>query len=149
VIIVARMKLREIYDARTYGIGTLYSVLCHRDMPECREFECSIEEDRNTRVQVRDVFFKSIDGTRDVHVHSVFFDGQPVMVIRSAGRGGEYHDRFVSDAPRFSGMIDYLRSISDMEPSEETPADVNIEALDEFYGFDMRAALGPRSQVDS
>lgn len=73
----------------------------------------------------------------------VYFDDQPVMVIRCAGREGDDHrSRFVTDLPRFKVMMMYLcglaiqYELSDPSWAEELPVvdpDSEVDKLTEFY----------------
>jgi len=118
----------------SYGNDLIPEFVGHEDIPE-EVWEAQ------TRVTVRLYEDHDVDQRRCWTLGAVYFDGDPVMVIRIAGREGRDHrSRFVTDWDRYVAMFHFLNSLLDPEPDDSEFSDVvdpdkDIPDLTEFYGM--------------
>lgn len=103
-------------------------------------------EVKQWRIQIKTVKFFDFDGRRYWSLQTVWFDGNPVMIIQNAGREGDDHaERFITDREIFLKMVDYVRSIividqssidqDIIDPTEDLPG------LTEFYGNSLNGVF--------
>lgn len=96
------------------------------------------------RVELRILKDFDFDGRRFWRLASVWFDGEPVMLIQNAGREGDDHARrFVSSSDGFAKLIMHLRQeAARLKPEHDDVVVVDIDLDDaqsshklaEFYG---------------
>lgn len=143
------MRPSQIYAFTTYKHSDLWSLIVHRDMNELQDFAYQIDHAKNTRVEVREVYWWCEDGRRIIRIDTVWLDACPVMILRRAGRDGQdSYDRYITSRASFDVMVTYLRSIANVEgPTDIVDAEDEIDSLNHMYGQDMRVALGIRATV--
>ncbi len=128
----------ELYALRPVRVyyGSWHTVSVH--LPEVPYYD--IEADAMTamegsqRMETRTLVDHDYDGRRGWTLQTVWFDGQPVMVVNSSGRDGdEYHDRWITDSEAFGRMVAWLRSFLPAENLGYVEASSVIPAMTEFY----------------
>jgi hypothetical protein len=76
---------------------------------------------------------------------TVWFDGQPVMIVQNAGReGDDYHERFITDPHAYADMVGYLRTLlpADLnDPSDVVDPNVERDDLLAFYSDEFCAPV--------
>lgn len=100
-----------------------------------------LKQGENPRVEVRVIRHVDWDVRRFWRLATVWFDGEPVMVVKNAGREGDDHfGRFITDPARYWQMVAYLRSLMPPEPGkvddEIVDPDEMRDDLTRFYGWD-------------
>lgn len=113
----------------------IYSLIddWHSHVPEIDPYD--IDYKLNNRIELKIYYDPYIDGDRCCTVGSAWFDNQPVMIFRHAGRSGhDAYDRFITDKTLYLEMVQYLRSLSSAECEDVIDPSENIEKLDSFYG---------------
>lgn len=135
------MKPREIFDMQpqevTHDIACL--VGCYYDhIPEVGglyDFATTICE----RVSIRVIKHHDYDHRRFWRLCAVMFDGEPIMIIRNAGReGDDHHSRFIVDTKGYAAMVGCIaampRKPGKLSAGEEVDIDQDIPDLVSFYG---------------
>ena len=123
----------------TNDLNEIFGMSSHSHIPEINEYYIHEEDNiKNEHITTKVLLDKNTDGRRIVKVITVWYDKNPVMIIRAAGREGDDHyDRFITDVFLYRSMVNYLRLIL---PHEEINEDeiVNSEAdvanLNILYG---------------
>lgn len=93
-----------------------------------------------TRIDIKVHVDHFCDYERICRVASVWFDEQPVMIVRHAGRSGtDEYSRFITDRHLYTEMVEYAKSkiLRDDIVSDVFTEDEDIEVLDFFYGAEM------------
>lgn len=109
----------------------------YNHIPEVTDdFLPDIETDRVEMKLLKDHCF---DGRRTWALATVWFDGNPVMVIQNAGREGDDHaERFITDKDKFDEMCAYIRGLIpreyDRTQEDVFDKDADIPELTYFYG---------------
>ena len=93
------------------------------------------KQDRVEIKYIKDFYY---DGRRIWRLATVWFDGNPIMIIQNAGREGDDHRaKFVTDLDGYIKMVGYIASLLPNEYRESVKT-VSIEddlpELTEFYG---------------
>ncbi len=100
------------------------------------------------RLQIRKLVDEYVDGYRICMMHTIWFDGEPVLIVQDAGRSGQDHrQRWVTDAARYWALLTYMLSKVRLE------ADNSFDVVDPeklvyeedvffFYGTDFSKKLG-------
>lgn len=97
------------------------------------------------KLQVNQIFYACEDGERTVEMYSVYYHGNPIMIVQQAGRGGEdFFRRFVTDATGYREMMDYLRHAFNKTTSDCFSPDspFYIDDLLTIYGKDVSSQFG-------
>ena len=94
------------------------------------------------RVEIRFLKDWCFDGSRVWQLATVWFDGDPVMIIQNAGHeGDDYTNRFITHVGNFIKMCAHIRGLLPVESSEFindlVDADQQIEELTNFYGYNL------------
>lgn len=83
----------------------------------------------------------NFDGRRFWRLCSVWYDGEPVMILQNAGReGDDYVGRYITDYNRFNAMIIHIESLitikidRDLAVKDTIKPDSDVPELDNFYG---------------
>lgn len=135
------MTANELYNIKPKSVTKeLYNL--HKHIDELDSF-CNYEA--NERVEVKEIISYCFDGRRVWDLSTIWFDGNPVMVIQEAGREGEDHVAdYVTDKERYREMIQYLRSLEEeednysfLEPNKDEPN------LTSFYGHELSDFYDP------
>lgn len=146
------LKLKDVYDIPgtpidlTWGIRSAW-------IPEVESYgetvdgEASKEIQSEGRLIIRCIIERDFDGDRFADMHTIFFDGEPIMIVRDAGRGGrDFRDRTITNADGFALMCHYIRQKMNAEAPESDLAspdkEVYAEAIFNFYGTDFATGLG-------
>jgi len=94
------------------------------------------------RVEIRIIKEHYFDHCRLWRLATVWFDGQPVMVIQNAGReGGDWSKRVITDTRRYKAMIEHLNSLwvaDDLNANCVASEDDDIPKLAEFYAYSIK-----------
>ena len=136
------MKPAELYQREPIRSDSDLTVLfgCHFDhMPEAGAEYWRIEgvEMKSERLEIRYYKDHHYDGRRIWRLASVWFDGEPFMVIQNAGREGDDHAaRFITNVEQYKQAVIYVKSL--LPPafgkvSDIVSADDDIPDLTEFY----------------
>lgn len=90
---------------------------------------------KTERVEIRNLVDYCADGRRTWTLQTIWFDGEPVMVVTSSGRDGdENHERFITNRERFDEMLDFFRSFGkEVALSGHVSIDQVIPSMTEFY----------------
>lgn len=117
--------------------GCYYDHIRECELSDYFDFE-SIKQDR---VEIKFLKNHNFDYRRIWRLATVWFDDKPVMVIQNAGREGDDHRaRFITDAPRFNDMCDYIKALCTIKcevQRDVVDATVDIENLTCFYGNEL------------
>lgn len=143
------MKPSDIYNlpdiGNEYNRKDIYLLSSgwHNHLPELPDLDTADlhELPAGSPVEIRLHVNPYIDGERCMTVGSVWFDKQPVMIFRHAGRSGhDDYDRFITNEELFFKMIGYLRGLIPDEEGLREVCDPNedIADLDWFYGTDIK-----------
>jgi hypothetical protein len=106
-------------------------------VPEIDEY-ADYEDSDKLEVRIYKDF--DFDGRRFWRLASIWYDGQPVMIIRNAGREGDDHvSRFVTDRARYIEMVAHILSLQKVKEDEINDEDFvdpdeEVTNLLEFYG---------------
>lgn len=135
------MTANELYNLKPKNVTKeIYNLYKHIDILDSF---CNYEA--NERVEVKEIISYCFDGRRVWNLSTVWFDGNPVMVIQEAGREGDDHVAdYVTDKERYREMIQYLRSLEEeddnysfLEPDKDEPN------LTSFYGHELSDFYDP------
>ena len=102
--------------------------------------------EKQTSIEVKTLKYFQCDHRRIWWLSTIWFEGQPVMIIQRAGREGDDHlSRFVTDAELYTKMVDYLSKLFYPVFKHTTVADLvepdsEVKDLGNFYG---RSIDGP------
>lgn len=93
----------------------------------------------STKIKIKYYKNHSFDGRRVWRLASVWFEENPVMVIRNAGReGDDFADRFITDKENFINMIKHLRDVAaDSGGLEIFDPNADIQDIETFYGHSL------------
>jgi hypothetical protein len=130
---------RSLYESKDYELHsylqTPFSIEEH-----LTEFPYGLKIDYNHDwsgfpFQVRELKNHSYDGERCWCLRTVWYAGQPFMIVQNAGRGGQDHeDRFITDTQVFNKFISALQEIVIKEtPYDVIDPDEDRNDLDFFY----------------
>lgn len=103
--------------------------------------------DAQGRFQIKTLGYENGSGDRYAFLASVWFDGQPVMVVQEAGRSGRDHQRrWITDKLEYVEMCQYLRKQIEVsiEPNDVVDPATQIypEEIFNFYGMDFGLPYG-------
>jgi hypothetical protein len=86
-------------------------------------------------LQVRELKDHSYDGERSWTLRTVWYAGQPFMIVQNAGRGGQDHEnRFITDTKVFVAFISALYEITTSQTKYDViDPDEDRNDLDFFY----------------
>lgn len=111
-----KITLRSVYQIQgTPTVLTDGVTLCAKWFPEVDGIEMQLygrlpkklEEDG--RLKVVCLFSKNFDGERGASMHTLWFDGKPVAIVKNSGRGGdEDSHRWITDPVQFTALCTYL-----------------------------------------
>ena len=118
---------------KSYWWGAYYN-----HIPEVDQYATYSDTDR---IHLRIYKDFNFDGRRVWILASVWFDGNPIMIIQNAGReGDDYACRFITDSAGYHDMVSHISSLRipdtiDVE-SIDDPIDLDQERTDllDFYG---------------
>jgi hypothetical protein len=108
----------------------------------------AFEIEAEGRMRALCIFEHNFDGERFADMHTISFDGKPVMVVRDGGRGGrDTNDRFIVDENAYLSLCQYIRQKMGTEVAADdlTSPDKLFypEELFNFYGStDFASELG-------
>jgi hypothetical protein len=133
---------KDLYDFKEFTITwELYPLINHVDESSLSDYNCyDIPVENNTRIEIRVIKDFSYDGRRCWRLHTVWFDGQPVMVIQNAGKEGvDYVNRCITNGVLFLSMCNYINGLLQLDPQTVVIEDANDKTLDlgNFYGQDL------------
>jgi len=100
---------------------------------------CNVDVDqveKDQRVLIKVYKEHQYDSRRFWRLASVWFDNEPIMIIRNAGREGDDHaDRFITNSKQYYKLVSYL-SVSELPAYDP---DKDIPNLTQFYNdsFDI------------
>lgn len=95
---------------------------------------------KSDKIEIRVLKDFDFDGRRCWTLCTVWYEEHPVMIIQNAGREGDDHvARFITARERFIEMCIYLRSLVDIEDSDEdvVSCDKDIPELTDFYSNNL------------
>lgn len=95
-----------------------------------------VEEDKNERVKSRIVWDPYIDDRRTHTITTIWYDGNPIGIVQTAGRDGEdFGRRFITDLEGYKAAADYLRSLYFTETNDYEVIDPGkpLRELNDFY----------------
>ena len=104
------------------------------------EIDAYAEYEDTDKIEVQIYKDFDFDGRRFWRLASIWFEGEPVMIIRNAGREGDDHaSRFVTDRERYIQMVSHILSLqkldeSGIEGEDFVDPDEEVTELLEFYG---------------
>jgi hypothetical protein len=85
--------------------------------------------DASGRFEVRQVIGEDLDYERSVSMHTLWFDGSPVAIVRNAGRGEKDDERrWITDRNKFDALISHVRGVV----SDSINSDV-VDPFSEIY----------------
>lgn len=99
------------------------------------------------RLKVKRLVEKYHDHRRFAAIHTLWFDGKPVMLTQNAGReGDDFKQRWITDTETFVVLCSYLRSRLATDVSQEDTVDPEAlfyeEEIFQFYGEDFASQFG-------
>ena len=138
------MKPSDLYARDAEDTWKDLSVLMgcyYKHLPELEQVWDRLDLEKNEKVQIKVYRYVDYDGRRFWLLGGVYFDGQPVMIIRNAGReGDDHHSRFITDGGRYFEMLKYLSTLCRFQDKDQQPVidlvapDDDIPDLETFYG---------------
>lgn len=148
------LKLNDVYQLPgtpvdlNYGLRTRWLPEVGEAYGPCFDAQACAEMVQEARVEVRCLFERNFEGDRFADMHTLWFDGKPVMVVRDGGRGGrDFNDRMITDEAAFLALCQYIRQKLKTEVDATDVVDPERqfypEELFNFYGgTDFAAELG-------
>lgn len=135
------IRAKEIYtiepESVSNELGTLKGFY-YDHIPEITENLWGVETDRIEINTLKDFDF---DGRRCWTLRTVWFDGEPIMILQNAGREGDDHaKRFITDLPLYKKMVVYIKSLlptDDLSGGVVIDAEEGREDLISFYGNEL------------
>lgn len=100
------------------------------------DLDCDAIE-KDGKLQIKTIKYHNYDGRRDWDLRTVWFDGNPVMIIQNAGREGDDHKaRYITSKDYYIKMVQYLATFL----AEDTHGGVTDDVVDinhrhPQYGF--------------
>lgn len=137
------MKIKDILklEKRKVDIYNFINRLNLFDIEHTISDYSNVYEEKNTRVQIFEVYNKMVDYRRGIWIYSIYFDNKPIAIWFEAGREGDDSNKaYIIDKTNFIQAIKYLESLNDIELNE-VDINENIKELDEIYGYDMSEEL--------
>jgi hypothetical protein len=139
------MKPSELYSRKPDYVSTdlnHFRVGYSNHIPEVDDITYGWFDDsvcqRNDQIEFRIHKNFDFDGRRFWKLVSVWFDGQPVMILQNAGREGDDHvDRYITAPELYREMVSYVQSLLPVEVknvNDVVEEDEEIENLADFYG---------------
>lgn len=108
----------------------------HTFIPEIGGWSPDIEKATSERVRIDILKEVNIDARRIWRLSTVWFDGEPVMILQNAGREGDDHySRLVTDAGRYQKMISHLRQLLPWMPPPAMDEDGKVDEITELTSF--------------
>lgn len=138
------MTPNELYDRipdkSSYDLNDLSVGSYGRQLYEIDELGCGywFPDIKQTDIEIRIYKFFDFDGRRFWKLQSVYYKGNPVMIMRNAGREGDDHcSRFITDKERFKQLIcqvkqHILETSDDEEISDIVDGDDDV-GVESFY----------------
>ena len=121
----------------------VYTVL--NEIPDADTWDIVPETDE--RMEWREYAYVDFDGRRIWELGSIWFDGKPVSIVQSAGRGGrDHHERYIVDSEAYWDLVKYSFTLprtseasflEDVVPMDEDMGD----KLTAFYGCTLEQML--------
>ena len=110
------MTLNDLYDMSTeFKSGDTAGLILALALPEIAG--CSLDWSANRQASVSLAFRHDMDWKRFSEIHTIWFDGKPVMAFYRMGRFGmDARGRFVSEPVLFEAMARYLLSLAVLMP---------------------------------
>lgn len=134
----------ELYKMEPVSTGTVEDLrgFYYDHIPEVRN---NMRDNVTTdRVVVKYIKNHCFDGRRIWRLGTVWFDGEPVMVIQNAGwEGDEHRCRFITDESRFIEMCKHIHNLWDEGLNLDhlctihTPEEDFGDKLTTFYGYSL------------
>lgn len=128
---------RDHFDYGDYFIGCYYNHL--PELTFDRYEACHVDASDKVEIKVYKDF--RFDSRRFWRLCSVWFDGEPVMIIQNAGREGDDHARrIITDRHRYMQMVDHINSLVrikvfyDELNRDIIEPDSDVPDLIKFYG---------------
>lgn len=122
----------------THELSAIHNY-CYSHIPEINTYVGVMDEiyDHDEKVQIKVLKEFDFDHRTFWRLATVWFEGNPVMIIRNAGREGDDHkSRFVTDPDQYKLMVKYINTLipPDFNKIEGVvDATQEIDKLDDFY----------------
>lgn len=88
-------------------------------------------DEKQDRIKVKYIKDICYDGRRVWILATVWFDEKPVMIVQNAGREGrDFEARFITDAPLYKQMLQFIESLIELEEPLEDVIDPNEDRKD-------------------
>lgn len=113
---------------------------CHfNHIPEIDEWVNLYDIKYQDKIDIKILKEFHFDHRRFWRLGTVWFNKQPVMIIRNAGREGDDHySRYVTDEAQYAAMISYIRSLLPADPQPDlVDPNADIPGLTTFYGHSL------------
>lgn len=147
------LQLKALYAVDTPALSLTDWVLRADWLPEVEGLEWGITTElletleAEGRLKVKCLVHKYHDHRRFAAMHTLWFDGKPVMLTQNAGReGDDFKQRWITDTEAFVGLCSYLRSrlATDVHPEDTVDPEALIyeDEIFKFYGEDFAAEFG-------
>jgi hypothetical protein len=110
--------------------------------------DAAVAVEAEGKMRVLCIFERNFEGDRFADMHTVWFEGKSVMLVRDGGRGGsDFKDRIIVDEAAFVSLCHYIRQKLGIDVADADVASpdklVYPEELFNFYGStDFAAELG-------
>lgn len=107
------------------------------------------ELENDGRLVLKRLLYEELDWHRFTSMHTLWWDGRPVMLVQNAGRAGsDVRRRRITDAAAYRDMCCYLLSKVPLEQSDEEVVDADAELYEEelfcLHGQQYAGQLGFR-----
>lgn len=99
------------------------------------------------RFALRQLHHENFDGERTASMHTLWFDGKPVAIVKDAGRGeADENTRWVTDRYQFAALCAYISEVMDPQGDESDFIDPEKEMYPDevfaLYGGTISAKFG-------
>lgn len=139
------MKAIDLYsmtpESETNELGYLKGFY-YDHIPEIEESLWGYEES-NEHVVIKTIKDFDFDGRRCWTLRTVWFKGNPVMILQNAGREGDDHrERYITNISLYEQMVSYIKTLIESESlSDDCCIDENTDYdfLDTFYGKSLNS----------
>lgn len=134
------MKAIDLYnmtpESETNELGYLKGFY-YDHIPEIQESLWGYET-TNEKIVIKTIKDFDFDGRRCWTLRTVWFEGNPVMILQNAGREGDDHrERYITNITLYEQMLSYMKSLIGTESlSDDCCIDEykDYDFLDTFYG---------------
>lgn len=91
----------------------------------------------SARVEIRHLVDEMYDSSRGAWMDSIWFEGKPVMITQTAGRGGnDFNKRVITNESLFWKLIQHIRTFAELDQNYLEVVDTHEDDPDLDYLYD-------------